>query len=53
MKKLLNTLLAGVVLLLPSCGTQTESIPAEVTMSKDTLMDKIKGGWAGQVIGVS
>ena len=23
----------------------------EVTMSKTTLFDKIKGGWAGQVIG--
>ena len=27
------------------------SLPEEVTMSKETLMDKIKGGWAGQVIG--
>ncbi|MCQ2183974.1 MAG: ADP-ribosylglycohydrolase family protein [Bacteroidales bacterium] len=26
--------------------------PQSVTMSKDTLMDKIQGGWAGQTIGV-
>lgn len=25
--------------------------PAELTLSKDVLLDKIKGGWAGQVIG--
>ncbi|MBP5719760.1 MAG: ADP-ribosylglycohydrolase family protein [Bacteroidales bacterium] len=30
-----------------ACGTATE----EVTMSKDVLLDKIKGGWAGQTIG--
>lgn len=53
MKKLLSTLFAGLAVLMTSCGSQSESIPAEVTMSKDTLMDKIKGGWAGQVIGVS
>ena len=27
------------------------SVPAEVTISKDVLMDKIKGAWAGQTIG--
>lgn len=27
------------------------AIPAEVTLAKDRLMDKIKGGWAGQTIG--
>ncbi|MDH6315066.1 hypothetical protein M2459_000947 [Parabacteroides sp. PF5-5] len=26
-------------------------VPAEVTLSKATLLDKIKGGWAGQTIG--
>ncbi|MDE6164959.1 MAG: ADP-ribosylglycohydrolase family protein, partial [Muribaculaceae bacterium] len=39
--------------ILPSCvsnpaGTE---VPAEVTMSKEVLLDKIKGGWAGQTIG--
>ncbi|MDR2389141.1 MAG: ADP-ribosylglycohydrolase family protein [Tannerellaceae bacterium] len=28
-----------------------ESIPATVTLSRSVLMDKIKGGWAGQTIG--
>lgn len=44
MKKLLVPALA---LLLASCA----SGPDTVTMSRDTLMDKIKGGWAGQAIG--
>ena len=26
-------------------------MPSKLTLSKETLMDKIKGGWAGQVIG--
>lgn len=26
-------------------------MPARITISHETLMDKIKGGWAGQVIG--
>lgn len=29
------------------------SLPSTVTMSKARLLDKIKGGWAGQTIGVS
>lgn len=36
------------------CGShagQTPGIPAEATLSKERLMDKIKGGWAGQTIG--
>lgn len=45
-------------LALQSCGgevaKQTESIYAKetATMSKSDLIDKIKGGWAGQTIGV-
>lgn len=35
------------VLLLSSCTSRQE-----FTMSKDVLQDKIKGGWAGQIIGV-
>lgn len=31
----------------------THTIPDEYTLSKDTLLDKIKGGWAGQTIGCS
>lgn len=45
-------LIAG--LLLISCDEPKKpitKIPAKVTLSKETLMDKIKGGWAGQAIG--
>ena len=31
--------------------TKQTAIPAEVTLTKDVLLDKIKGGWAGQTIG--
>ncbi len=34
----------------PSTKEQT-TVPAEFTISKEKLMDKIKGGWAGQTIG--
>lgn len=34
----------------PSAKDQT-TVPAEFTISKEKLMDKIKGGWAGQTIG--
>jgi len=38
-----------------SCNQQTketkESIPAELTITKQQLLNKIKGGWAGQTIG--
>ena len=38
-----------------SCNQQTKesigSIPSELTITKQQLMDKIKGGWAGQTIG--
>lgn len=47
-------LTAAAALCLASCApkqTATEE-PTEVTMSKEVLMDKIMGGWAGQTIGV-
>ena len=58
MKKITIVLLL-VSLLLPCCNntstTTTSSsnvvIPSQVTISKATLLDKIKGGWAGQTIG--
>ena len=38
-----------------SCESPTASkktaIPPEITLSKEVLLDKIKGGWAGQTIG--
>lgn len=33
--------------------TGKTSIPASITLSKEALQDKIKGGWAGQTLGVT
>ena len=46
MKKHLTLLLVLVI----GCA-RTPSIPEEVVMDKEVLMDKIRGAWAGQVIG--
>lgn len=44
------------ILVLTSCDKQNSKqglyTQSSITMSKDVLMDKIKGGWAGQTIGV-
>ncbi len=40
--------IAATAMVLMSCGSGT---PSEVSISKETLQDKIKGGWAGQTIG--
>ena len=37
------------ILLLVGCAPKA---PQSASMSKETLMDKIRGGWAGQTIGV-
>ncbi len=57
-KGILLSVLFIVGLLLGSCTTAekgpahaTFDYPVEFTLSKADLMDKIKGGWAGQVIG--
>ena len=44
---------ALVAAMLISCTTNAKeaSLPKEYTMSKTKLLDKVKGGWAGQVIG--
>ena len=34
-----------------SCSEVQQKIPERITLSKETLMDKIKGGWGGQTIG--
>ena len=45
---------ATVAVLAPACGSSGESrLPAEITLSKERLLDKIKGGWAGQTLGVT
>lgn len=37
----------------PEANSEKPKNPAEFEISKDDLRDKIKGGWAGQVIGVT
>ncbi len=44
-------LFAAVLLASCTAEKQGNSIPPTVTMSKAELLDKIKGGWAGQTIG--
>jgi len=45
-----------IILLLFSCevnNSQSEKLPDQIILTKDQLLDKIKGGWAGQTIGVT
>lgn len=58
MKNIVTQVLVGCFCLLAciSCSEQSSShkqtaFPTEVSISKEKLMDKIKGGWAGQTIG--
>lgn len=47
---LVSIILIACILSLVSCSEQ-EHFPSKVRMSKAELLDKIKGGWAGQTIG--
>ncbi len=48
------TVFALAAALFSSCSDKYESgLPKQMTFSREELMDKIKGGWAGQTIGVS
>jgi hypothetical protein len=40
------------LLTISSCNSKKTDFPEKVTLDKETLKDKIKGGWAGQTIGV-
>ena len=55
MKKLIlpAVLFTALLFSMISCSPtpSAKQIPSEVTLSKEVLMDKIKGGWAGQTIG--
>ncbi len=53
MKKIaiLTILLMGFLSCESPTTTKKTTIPSEITLSKDVLLDKIKGGWAGQTIG--
>ena len=48
-KTLATVLLAVLAAAISSCSQN--SLPSEVTLSREVLMDKIRGGWAGQIIG--
>ncbi len=43
--------LLGAFFAIACSGPGQKSLPEEVTLSKEVLLDKIKGGWAGQTIG--
>jgi len=45
-------ILTGMSLLLTFAGTIVQAQVAQVTLSREILYDKIRGGWAGQTIGV-
>lgn len=56
MKPLLTSIAVATLCVAATTGCapqkqQNASIPQEITLSKETLLDKIKGGWAGQTIG--
>ncbi len=46
-------LIAVGILMLSTASAVAKKLPKEVTMSKEVLKDKIKGGWAGKTIGCS
>ena len=44
---------SSLILVLALCAAAcAPKAPESVTLTKDALMDKIMGGWAGQTIGV-
>ncbi|WP_108821103.1 ADP-ribosylglycohydrolase family protein [Dysgonomonas sp. Marseille-P4361] len=56
MKKIAFIPVLIICLLLLSCQEERKSgnhLPEKLTMTKEQLLDKIKGGWAGQTIGVT
>ena len=54
-KCLLNTIILSVIISLCTASTtdKAKALPQQTTLSKVQLLDKIKGGWAGQTIGVT
>ena len=51
MKRILLFTATLLVLVSSADAKRKAKIPTEVTLSKEILMDKIKGAWAGQIIG--
>ena len=50
MKKILKVIIWCPIIVLFSCNTNKPALD-EISISKAELSDKVKGGWAGQVIG--
>jgi len=53
MKKTIVLLVACLYQCLLVAQTSVQKLPATITLTKQQLQDKIKGGWAGQTIGVT
>ena len=53
MKKTLLMLCAAMIAVSCGSGDSTRQLPDSVTLSRERLLDKIRGGWAGQTIGCS
>ena len=52
MKRMIFAAMAATLLMMTFVSCEDScNLPSKVTMSKDQLMDKIKGAWAGQTIG--
>ena len=52
MKRMIFVAMAATLLMMTFVSCEDScNLPSKVTMSKDQLMDKIKGAWAGQTIG--
>jgi len=47
---ILSSFLFGIILVLSSCNNQSSEFK---TINADVLRDKIAGGWAGKMIGVT
>lgn len=53
MKNIFTIIFTAIILLGCSTNKETKVTQGNITMDKETLLDKIKGGWAGQTIGVT
>ena len=53
MKKTIVLLVACLYQCLLMAQTSVQKLPSTITLTKQQLQDKIKGGWAGQTIGVT
>ncbi|NEW85077.1 MAG: ADP-ribosylglycohydrolase family protein, partial [Mariniphaga sp.] len=53
-RNLLKLIIPVIAIVLASCGQKTEKVTFDSrTISTEVLKDKIAGGWAGKMIGVT